>query len=163
MVFIKELLPNPAGKDTIGEWIALLNDGQESVNLRGWSVGDMSGKKFIFGSQTISPNQELKLPYSLTKVNLNNDGDTIALWNARGEKIDELIYGQASEEEIIISPKITPAAEADQLIGTPPLTAQAFTGNIINPKEVSPLLVGLGLALAFGIAATILTKKLLEA
>ena len=48
MIIIKEVLPNPVGQDTTGEWLTLLNDGSEAVNLRGWSVKDASGKKFIF-------------------------------------------------------------------------------------------------------------------
>src|SRR3989344_3202059 len=112
MVFIKELLPNPAGKDTAGEWLTLVNNGEESVSLQGWSVKDISGKLFVFGNQIILPNQELKLPYSLTRINLNNDGDTITLTDAYGAKIDELAYGQASKEEIISSAKASPQAES---------------------------------------------------
>src|SRR3989344_8145152 len=103
MIIIKEVLPNPVGQDTTGEWRTLLNDGSEAVNLRGWSLKDTSGKKFIFGNETILPDQELKLPHSATRINLNNDGDTITLWNAAGEKTDEITYGQASEEEIVVS------------------------------------------------------------
>lgn len=162
MVFIKELLPNPAGKDTAGEWITLLNDGEEAASLQGWVVKDAGGKKFLFGNQTILPDQELQLPYSLTRINLNNDGDTITLWNAAGQKVDELSFAQASEEEIIASTKLNPSPEAGQLIGDSPLAAQAFTEGIITPKDISPLLIALGLALLFGIAASLLTKKLLE-
>ncbi len=162
MIVIKEVLPNPAGKDAAGEWIGIFNDGASSVNLSGWSLKDASGKKFIFGNQTILPNQELKLPYSTTRINLNNDGDTITLWNVAGEKADELTYGQVSEEEIVSSSKITPPVESRQSINTSPLAAQAFTGQVITVKEISPLLIALGLALVLGVVTAILTKKLLE-
>ena len=33
MVYFKELLPNPVGKDTDGEWIKLINIGEETVNI----------------------------------------------------------------------------------------------------------------------------------
>ncbi|MBI2594673.1 MAG: lamin tail domain-containing protein [Candidatus Colwellbacteria bacterium] len=162
MVYFKELLPNPAGKDTVGELITLFNDGSETIGLQGWVIKDASGKKFIFGDQTILPNQELKLPYSLTRINLNNDGDTLALWNAAGEKVDELNYGQVGEEEIVSSSKITPPAETGQLIDASPLAAKAFTGQVISPEVINPLLIALGLALAFGIGTAILTKKLID-
>ncbi|MEX2033231.1 MAG: lamin tail domain-containing protein [Candidatus Colwellbacteria bacterium] len=162
MVFIKEVLPNPAGKDTAGEWIGIFNDGVSSVNLSGWLLKDTSGKKFIFGNETILPNQELKLPYSATRINLNNDGDTVTLWSAAGEKIDELSYGQVSEEEIAVSSRVAPPAESQQSIDTSPLAAQSFTGTTISAGAVSPLLIALGLALVFGIGTAILTKKLIH-
>ena len=160
MVLIKELLPNPAGKDTDGEWITLLNDGEVPVNLQGWFLTDTSGKKFIFGDQAISPNGELKLPYSLTRIALNNDGDTVTLWDANSAKADELSYGQVSEEEVIVSSKTAPPV-GEQLTASP-LAASEFAGTKISPEEISPLLIALGLALAFGIVAFFLTKKLLE-
>lgn len=161
MIIIKELLPNPAGKDTAGEWISLLNNGEEAVNLRDWSLTDTSNKKFIFGNETILPNQELKFPYSLTRITLNNDSDTVSLWDGVGRKIDELSYGQAGEEEVVVSAKLTPPVETQQLIASP-LAAQEFAGSKISSEVLNPLLVALGLALAFGFAAAYLTKKLLE-
>ena len=163
MIVIKEVLPNPAGKDTAGEWIGIFNDGGAAVNLSGWSLKDTSGKKFTFGNETILPDQELKLPYSATRINLNNDGDTVTLWNLAGEKIDELNYSQVSEEEIVVSSKIALPAESQQSIEDSPLTAQAFTGTTISTEAVSPLLIALGLALVWGAATAVLTKKLLEA
>lgn len=163
MVIIKEILPNPAGKDTAGEWIGVFNVGVSSVNLSGWSLKDTSGKKFVFGQETILPNQELKLPYSATRINLNNDGDTVTLWSAVGEKVDELSYSQTSEEEIVVSSKVAPPALPQQLVGASPLAAQAFTGTTISTEQINPLLIALGLALAFGVGTAILTKKLLEA
>lgn len=162
MVFIKELLPNPAGKDAAGEWIALLNDGEEAVNLRGWTLADASGKKFVFGSQTLGSHQELKAPHSLTRIALNNDGDTVTLRDATGAQVDELSYGQVAEEEIVTSEKIVPGAEAQALTASP-LQAAAFKGREITANEISPLFIALGAALAFGIAAGWLTKKLIEA
>lgn len=162
MVFIKELLPNPVGKDTAGEWLALFNDGSDAINLRGWSLKDAGGKKFTIGAESLPPNQELKLPYSLTRINLNNDGDTVTLYNAQGALVDEVSYGQVAEEEIIVSSKVAPPALPQQSIDASPLAAQAFTGTTISAGAVNPLLIALGLALAFGIGTAILTKKLIN-
>ena len=162
MVFIKELLPNPAGKDTAGEWFALFNDGSETVSLHGWSAKDAGGKKFTFGTDSLPPNQELKLPYLLTRINLNNDGDTLALYNAQGAPVDELSYGQVAEEEIVISSKVAPPVTPQQAIDVSPLTAQAFTGTTISAETINPLLIALGLALTFSIGTAILTKKLIH-
>lgn len=162
MVIIKEVLPNPTGKDTAGEWIKIFNDGASSVNLSGWSLKDTSGKKITFGNETILPNQELKLPYSATRINLNNDGDIITLWNAAGEKVDEITYGQVSEEEIVISSKIALPTESQQPIEDSPLIAQAFTGTTISAEAVDSFLIAFGLALVFGIGTAILAKKLIQ-
>ena len=162
MVFIKELLPNPAGKDTAGEWFALFNDGNETVSLHGWSAKDAGGKKFTFGTDSLPPNQELKLPYLLTRINLNNDGDTLTLYNAQGAPVDELSYGQVAEEEIVISSKVAPPVTPQQAIDVSPLTAQAFTGTTISAETINPLLIALGLALTFSIGTAILTKKLIH-
>lgn len=162
MIIIKEVLPNPAGKDADGEWIGIFNNGDAPANLSGWSLKDASGKKFIFGNQMLPPNQELKLSYSATRINLNNDGDTVTLWSAAGEKIDELTYGQVSEEEIVVSSKIAPPALPQQSIEDSPLTAQAFTGTTISAEQISPLMIALGVALAFGVGTAILIKKLIN-
>ncbi len=161
MVYFKELLPNPAGKDTAGEFITLFNDGGGAINLRGWSIKDASGKKFTLGAETLLPDQELKLPYSLTRINLNNDGDAVTLYDARGAEVDGLSYSQVGEEEIVSSSKITPPREADQLANESPLAAQAFTGTTISAETISPLLIALGLAVTFSIGTAILTRKLI--
>lgn len=162
MVFIKELLPNPAGKDTAGEWLALFNDGNKAVSLHGWSLKDAGGKKFTIGAESLPPNQELKLPYSLTRINLNNDGDTVTLYDAQGAPVDEVSYGQVAEEEIVVSSKVVPPVESQQSIDTSPLAAQAFTGTTISAGTINPLLIALGLALTFSIGTAILTKKLIN-
>lgn len=162
MVFIKELLPNPAGKDTEGEYLTLLNDGALPVSLRGWTLSDASGKKFILGNETILSGQELKLPYAQTRINLNNDGDTITLYDAQSRKADELGYGQVGEEEIVVSSKVAPPAKSEELVQNSPLAAQAFTGQTISPETISPLLIAFGLALAFGIGSALLVKKLIS-
>ena len=163
MVFIKELVPNPAGKDTLGEWLALLNDGVEAVNLRGWSIKDASGKKFIFGAETLLPHQELKLPYSLTRINLNNDGDIISLYNSTGTLVDAIDYsGPVAEEEVIISSKLTPISSLEQSMEPLALEAQAISSQTITAKEISPVLIAFGLALVAGLGAALLTKKLME-
>jgi len=105
MVFIKELLPNPVGPDTDGEWIKIVNTGDESVDVHGWSLSDTSGKTFSFQKGTsISSMTEITLKYSQTKIQLNNNGDTLKLRNSVGETVDTLAYsGQVSDDEIIIA------------------------------------------------------------
>lgn len=163
MVFIKEILPNPAGKDTVGEWIAVWNDGNEAISLSGWSIKDASSKTFRFSNQTISPNQELQLGYQLTHINLNNDGDALTLYDSQGEIVDELSYsGPVGEDETILGSVFSKNLVTEANAAAPSLNQLAFSGQAINNYQFSPLLIAFGLSLTFGIGAAILVKNLLE-
>jgi len=96
-MIIKSFLPNPVGKDAGGEKITLFNNGSQAVNLSGWWVADAAGKKYIL-SATAAPGREIVLPYRITKISLNNNGETVFLYNNEGRLIDKLSYvGQAAE------------------------------------------------------------------
>ena len=95
MVIINEFLPNPAGKDTKGEWIKLFNNGDIAVNLNGWQIKDASGKAFIFSAtdkNIIAGGETLTLNYKTTKISLNNNGETIFLYDKSGNLIDKAEY-----------------------------------------------------------------------
>ena len=80
MIYIKEVLPNPVGRDTEGEWIKIVNTGDNSIDMSGWKVYDASGKTFSFKQgYSIAPNKEATLTYQETRIVLNNSGDTLTL------------------------------------------------------------------------------------
>jgi hypothetical protein len=96
-MIIKSFLPNPVGKDTEGEEIVLLNNENQPTSLKGWYIEDAAGKKY-FLSGVLSSQEEIVLPYSKTKIPLNNNGETIFLYNSSAVLVDKLIYiGQAVE------------------------------------------------------------------
>ena len=98
---IKEFLPNPVGNDQEGEYIKVLNDSDSAVNLSGWQIKDAAGKIFRLNNK-LAAGQELILPYSQTKISLNNSGEQLFLYDAAGKLVDELSYsGQAGEGQII--------------------------------------------------------------
>lgn len=100
-MIIKSFLPDPVGKDTEGEEITLFNNGIETVGLQGWFVKDAAGKEFFLRG-VIEPNTDLVLPYSKTKIQLNNNGETVSLYNIEGNLVDELSYvGKATEGKIV--------------------------------------------------------------
>lgn len=111
-VYIKEFLPNPVGKDTDGEYIKLFNEGVDDINLSGWKIVDASGKKFNLNGYTIKTNSELVLSYSATKISLNNNGETLFLYDSAGNLIDEVGYsGKAAEgiaygKEIVLNEEL---------------------------------------------------------
>ena len=59
MVLISEWLPNPAGKDTEGEWVELWNGGPQPVNLHGWVLQGGREKKFSLTGKTIGAGEYL--------------------------------------------------------------------------------------------------------
>lgn len=165
MVFIRELLPNPVGRDTEGEWIKLVNTGEVPVEIGGWRLSDASGKEFVFRpGETMAPKSDVLLEYSQTGIVLNNDGDTIKLLNNKGEILDSLTYaGQISDDEIIIAERFI------EVIDRPPpsqgsLENLAFAGQgpLVTGANTAPLLVALALALTFGMAVGFLQKRMYE-
>jgi len=103
-MIISEFLPNPAGKDTEGEWIKFLNDKTEPVDLRGWSIKDTSGKIFKFTKEIlVEPGGYFQLNYSQSKISINNNGEELFLYDASGVLADKAQYaGTAPEGKSLI-------------------------------------------------------------
>ncbi len=77
-------------EDTDPEWVELTNSQAEPIDLIGWYFKDAKDNKRNIGETTIPANEKIKLEYS--KGWLNDDGDTINLFNSTNEKIDSLTY-----------------------------------------------------------------------
>jgi len=102
-MIISEFFPNPIGKDSGNEWIELFNDSENAVNLNGWQIKDTSGKTFIFKNQIIVPHEYLVLDNKTTKISLNNNNETLFLYDAKGNLIDKATFtGAASEGKSLI-------------------------------------------------------------
>ena len=112
-MLINRFLPNPVGPDKAGEWIEILNNSSEVVNLIGWQIKDLSGKSYIFsaggGPAFSGKNNELKagetlqLPYVTTKITLNNNGETLFLYDPTGKLVNKLNFSGIAEEGGLIS------------------------------------------------------------
>jgi len=156
-MIIKEFLPNPAGKDTDGEYVVLLNNSQESVDLTGWQIKDLSGKTFRLTGYALSPNEEIKLFYRTTKIALNNNGETLYLIDPSGTQVHELSYSGSAAEERIVSQTIELSEE---------VKAQLFENFPDHLPAVSPsvpltqllLFMTLAAALLAGLAVWVLSK-----
>jgi len=158
MLFFKEVLPNPVGRDTEGEWVKLVNDGEPSINLAGWRFKDASGKTFSL-SGTISSEEELVLPYGLTRISLNNDGDKLVLINPQGEIADEFSYGAVGEDEIVVASRFSPVVSntsnnSNAFVGDENLVGQINQTNF----DFGPILVAFALAAAFSFGIGYLLK-----
>ena len=146
-MIINEFLPNPVGKDADGEWIKLFNDGKEAVDLFGWKIKDASGKIFVFKNIKIAPAETLKLDYQTTKISLNNNGETLFLYDRNGDLIDKIEYGGTAAEGKIFT--------RQNLFGQNDLLAAEIINPLLNNQTVNvsqkfnftDLFIGISLAL----------------
>ncbi len=159
MVYFKEILPNPAGDDTSGEWIKLVNPGEEDINLSGWVIKDAGGKAYSL--TTLAPkNTEIVLPRSLTGIALNNNGDTLYLLSASGETVDSISYTEASDDEIIIASRFVESTREEKA-ETTTLEQLALGGDdkVVSDGSFSIVMVAIVIALAASILIGAILKR----
>lgn len=94
-IALSEVYPAPDSDQE--EFIELVNTGDAAVNLLGWSVSDASGKAYTISeddlvSTTISADDYLVLPQSVTKIYLNNSDDIVQLHQPDGTLLDSTNY-----------------------------------------------------------------------
>ncbi|MBI1838734.1 MAG: lamin tail domain-containing protein [Candidatus Colwellbacteria bacterium] len=157
MVFIKELLPNPVGRDAGGEWIKLFNDGEDVVNLNGWQIKDLSGKSLNLAGN-INPKNEINLKLYKSKIILNNKKETVFLYDPSGKLIDKLAYSNPYEGEIITTEEFSNKL-ANSYFASP---IQAFSENLLisETHNLSPLFIGILLAVFMGWVSILILKKI---
>lgn len=89
---------------TFPDWIELCNPGGSPVNITGWSLtDDGNARKFVFPSTSIPPNSYLTVwcdattnatPGLHTGFSLDNDGESVFLYDANTNRIDAISFGQ---------------------------------------------------------------------
>ncbi len=172
-MIISEFLPNPIGKDTDGEFIELFNDSLSQINLSGWKLKDASGKIFTFGNQTLKAGEYLVLNYKTTKITLNNDAETLFLFDSSGNLIDKAEFSGVAPEaksfsqqgsKFVLS-KIT-AGKAN-IIEAPTSSVAApeivlnNSATIINTSiNFTGLIIGFFIALSLAYLSVFILKKL---
>lgn len=84
---INEFLVNPTGSDITTEFIELINTGADEVNLAGWKLDDVDGGSAAYTipePTTLAAGSINSFSRSVTKIALNNTGDTVRLLNPDG-------------------------------------------------------------------------------
>ncbi|MEK7114578.1 MAG: lamin tail domain-containing protein [Patescibacteria group bacterium] len=171
-MIIYEFLPNPVGKDADGEWIKLFNDVDTAVNLGGWQIKDASGKTFSFRPTVINSGEYLTLDYKITKISLNNNGETLFLYDASRLLVDKAEYiGSAAEGKSLIRQSdgqfIFSGQTAMAETGIAATQSAAAIQNIENLSgslnrtsfNSTNLLIGFSLALALSFVFIFIFKK----
>ncbi|MBU1148610.1 lamin tail domain-containing protein, partial [Patescibacteria group bacterium] len=101
-IIISEVLPNPEGSDTEGEFIELYNTGQVSVDLIGWQLGDASSRVYTIAAddlppKTITGQAYLAIFRPISGIALNNSGDQVVLYHPNQQITDQVEYGNSFE------------------------------------------------------------------
>jgi len=95
-LLLTQIYPNATGDDAAEEFIAVTNVGDETVDLKDWSIADATGKTFSPDESTpVEPGATLVLSRATTKIVLNNTSDTVTLSAPDGTLIDSISYDSA--------------------------------------------------------------------
>ncbi|MDD5731281.1 MAG: lamin tail domain-containing protein [Patescibacteria group bacterium] len=92
---ISEILPDPVGSDTEGEYIKIYNFGSDDVNLKNWSLDDEDGgsKPYKIDYDLVLKSKTVAAFYSVdTKISLNNTGDHARLFDPGNKLMDDIVY-----------------------------------------------------------------------
>jgi|GEM_PF-3326766 hypothetical protein len=163
MVYIDSLLPDPVGPDTSSEWIKISNNGVQSESIGGWWLSDNAGSVFRFADpEQIKQGETVEL--RSTGVSLNNDGDTISLYNRDGVMVDQLGYSESVVEgEIVFSQHI----QGGQPPPSPTALASVDDAGIVGGGSVgsglaAPLLLGIVVAAVAAASSAYLWRKAVD-
>ncbi|MFC1651839.1 lamin tail domain-containing protein [Patescibacteria group bacterium] len=99
-VRLNELLPNPEGTDSEGEFIELYNYGNQTVNLFGYQLDDEEGgsNPYHFPEETtIEPEGFLVVYRTESKITLNNTQDQARILDLDNEVVEEIDYEGGKE------------------------------------------------------------------
>lgn len=169
MVIFKEVLPNPSGSDIEGEWIKLINNGDNPVSLSGWLLSDESGKVFSFSNlkpkdRELAPGKEIILPYSVSKLTLNNGGEKLKLINSNGEIEDTLDYiGPIGNDEIVFGNEFVKNSTNGKM-SLAQISENEFDS--LSPfnsgADFSPIIIATIMAIVFSIGVGFIVKRFIE-
>jgi len=101
-IIINELLPDPEGQDTQGEFIELYNNSDNNINLFGCFIDDDEAgpAAYYFPINTIILAKGfLVLERKQTNIALNNSYDGVRLFNPLGGIIDEVYYDEVKSKQ----------------------------------------------------------------
>jgi beta-lactamase superfamily II metal-dependent hydrolase len=102
-IVIEKIMADPAGSDSMEEYVVIKNKTGSAVNLNGWKLNDASSRIWpLDGLGTLQSNASLKVKRNGMAMTLNNDGDLIELIDPTNAVIDEFRYtGSAVGVEVV--------------------------------------------------------------
>lgn len=101
-VRISSLLPNPEGNENLNEEISIMNYGTQSVDLKNWTVRNLSNKTWVLDELgMINPGEEKTIKRNGQGMSLNNNGDTIEFIDPSGKVVQIVTYTRVEEGELV--------------------------------------------------------------
>lgn len=95
---ITEILPNPNSDEGDQEWIELFNSGTETINLGNWELADGGKKPFLISdSAALEPGAYKIFQKSETDLALNNNADSVFLYDFNGDLVDTVAYEKSQK------------------------------------------------------------------
>ncbi len=100
-IFINEILPNPKDSDD-AEFIELYNNNSFDVDLTNWQIGDSTTSRYAiktsdFADPKIKAKSYFLLPKSIINITLNNDSDSVKLYQPNQNLLDQIDYSECFE------------------------------------------------------------------
>ncbi len=102
-VIISEIMPNPTGDETTGEWIKLFNYENYPVSLADWVLDDKDGGSspyYIPSDVVIQANSFFVFESGKTGIALNNDGDEARLLDPSGNIVSDVKYDKSYDGKV---------------------------------------------------------------
>ncbi len=162
-VEIVEVMCNPVGSDTNGEWVKVKNTGADTIDITGWKFNDGSNhnlnippKNGGIGDMTINPGESFLLANKAefvsgsdtiidTVMSLNNAEDTLSIIDNNGTVLDTFSYvvdSNASEGDLCLSTQSynstnTQSNTSNTTNSTNNTQTQVITKEVIQYKTVT--------------------------
>lgn len=169
MITFYEILPNPVGTDSQNEWVKLYNSSDQVVNLFGWKIKDVSGKTFVFQQKEIGSKNFLTVPSGQTKIALNNNGDSLFLYDQNNNLIDKASYDFVVSESTVLFRKdnLFVLGQSSILKENQPPSRQTdkvqnvAQANVLSQKPLTEnLIMGVTIVFVLSLIFVIIIKKL---
>lgn len=99
---IVELLPAPREKESLNERVTLRNGGSVPVELRRWTLRDLTGRTWALDAAgVLPPGQSVVVRREGRPMALNNTGDTIELVDPSGRVVHSVTYGNVAPDQVV--------------------------------------------------------------
>ena len=98
---MKEVLPNTSD-DANQEYVDIMNTGCTPLSLSGYTLEDASMKRFTLSDITLWPGETTRLDRPMTKIILNNEDETLRLYDSIGTIIDSWSWKSSIKDASII-------------------------------------------------------------
>lgn len=106
-VEIARLLPDTTN-DPTDEWIEIRNTGCERTTLDGYSITDLSGKKYNFSSgSSLDSHTTMRLSYDQTRIHLDNTDESLIFTDSGWVEIDRFSYTKSEKWVEIVNVELS--------------------------------------------------------